>query len=1369
MKKVFVPASAFLFLVAAQPADSAVYKEAGGRVVVEAEHFDARTSNTTDNHHWAIIPDENGKPDAAADPGFSNARGGKYMQTLPDSAGGGQNNNSVAGVNADPHLDFKVQIGNPGRYRLWLRWGGYDGSSDSMYAQILEVKAMGGLGPDWYRYIGNNNGDLASVAWNGSGAPSTDAANNVGGGGGEVPAVWTIAAPGTYTIRLTMREDGGAVDALILQLDSMAPPTQPGPAESETTTGPDTTAPTLTDAQTYGNPSGVAVIFSEAVSPATATNKNNYSVDNGVTVSSAAMGNNNFTVILTTSAIAPGRLFQVTVNGVQDTAATPNTIKANSTFQFLQTDGVIERRAFLGIESANLTAFMAAPTFAANKPDVVDYPSIFEGPVNWANNYGTQFRGYVTAPATGNYTFFLCSDDQSELYLSTDENPANKRLIASETAWSNSRQWQNSGGSSDLAQKRSDQALGPIVLTAGKRYYIEAIQREGGGGDNIAVAWQTPGAPEPADGDSPIPGRYLSAFGATAKAVTIDTQPASQNVFEPGPATFSVVGAGFPPPTDYQWFRNGTPILGATGPSYTLPLTKLSDSGSKFTVQVANGYSRVASSEATLTVTSDTIPPEPTAVGSTISQSKIITVTFNELMDKSSAEVAQNYVFSPGDIKATAASLDASLKTVTVTAGSALSPNVTTTLSMSGVKDYAGNTVAKGAAVKFIVTPVTYQDNILFDKPLGFYRFEETSGAVAKNSGTTGGDGAYYTGDEATPGEGGAPSSPKGTAGPRPPAFAGFDASNRSASFDGAGEWVDTKNRYLNGLRAFSLEYWVLTTDRVNQGNRIGIVGQNDAIEYGYINPTTIQIWTPGGGNLNTTVSFPDNEWHHIATIADGTNLKTYYDGALVGTGGTATSNYGTSTYNVHIGGAGVFDVTGNWFNGNIDEVAIFDKAIPAERIAAHYAAGKQGGLLVKMIDTTPPRPVQVASVNAAYNVVTLSFSEPMDKVSTETAKNYVFTPGNIAASSAVLDAAGTTVTIRTSAALTPSVENTLTLSGLKDQADNTIVAGTNIKFTFTPVTYEANILLDKPLGYYRFEEASGAVAKNSGTTGGDGAYFTGDEASARAGGTPSTAKGAAGPRPPAFVGFDAGNRAASFDGAGEWVDTKNQFLNGLGAFSLEYWVLTNDRANQGNRIGIVGQNDAIEYGFINPTTIQIWTPGGGSLNTTYTFPDNEWHHVATIAEGTSLKTYYDGALVGSGGTATKNYGVSAYNVHIGGAGVFDVTGNWFNGRIDEVAIFDKAIPAERIAAHYKAGTDGGVLLTSGAVTVPGTGGGGTIALNVARSGNTLTISWSPSGGTLQTTTALGGTATVWTDVGTANPATVTLGTGSGFYRVKGP
>jgi plastocyanin len=48
-----------------------------------------------------------------------------------------------------------------------------------------------------------------------------------------------------------------------------------------------------------------------------------------------------------------------------------------------------------------------------------------------------------------------------------------------------------------------------------------------------------------------------------------------------------------------------------------------------------------------------------------------------------------------------------------------------------------------------------------------------------------------------------------------------------------------------------------------------------------------------------------------------------------------------------------------------------------------------------------------------------------------------------------------------------------------------------------------------------------------------------------------------------------------------------------------------------------------------------------------------------------------------------------------------------------------------------------------------------------------LIVSWSPAGGVLQSTPALMGMSTVWTDVGMTNPATLAIGPGSLFFRVK--
>jgi hypothetical protein len=58
--------------------------------------------------------------------------------------------------------------------------------------------------------------------------------------------------------------------------------------------------------------------------------------------------------------------------------------------------------------------------------------------------------GYFYPPTDGDYVFYLCSDDNSQLFLSTDDNPNNKLLIAAETMWSAPRYYTTSDGPSDI-------------------------------------------------------------------------------------------------------------------------------------------------------------------------------------------------------------------------------------------------------------------------------------------------------------------------------------------------------------------------------------------------------------------------------------------------------------------------------------------------------------------------------------------------------------------------------------------------------------------------------------------------------------------------------------------------------------------------------------------------------------------------------------------------------------------------------------------------------------------------------------------------------------------------------------------------------
>jgi hypothetical protein len=59
--------------------------------------------------------------------------------------------------------------------------------------------------------------------------------------------------------------------------------------------------------------------------------------------------------------------------------------------------------------------------------------------------------------------------------------------------------------------------------------------------------------------------------------------------------------------------------------------------------------------------------------------------------------------------------------------------------------------------------------------------------------------------------------------------------------------------------------------------------------------------------------------------------------------------------------------------------------------------------------------------------------------------------------------------------------------------------------------------------------------------------------------------------------------------------------------------------------------------------------------------------------------------------------------------------------------------------------------------------------LTATKSGNNLTIAWTPTGGRLQSTAVLAGAATVWKDEGTTNPATVPISGSALFLRVISP
>lgn len=355
----------------------------------------------------------------------------------------------------------------------------------------------------------------------------------------------------------------------------------------------------------------------------------------------------------------------------------------------------------------------------------VSFLTRFEGPTSWAENYVSRISGFFVPPTTGNYVFFISADDNAELYLSTDDRPANKQLIANESAWSNSRQWTSSGGSSDLDNKRSDMnyvgtwpTFNVITLTAGKRYYIEMLQSEGGGGDNASMTWIREGDPIPANGSLNTDSSVFGVLGKPSKGTPeFTTTPKWPAQLEEGKSyQFAADGivkpAGFNfPPVQIQWQKDGKAIPGATGKSFNLKGVKAADAGT-YSVVLTASSGQTVNSQANLKVVPDTFPPIPMAGALAKGGKQEIGVAFDEDIKIATANVLANYSLSGGKLESIrvvnrpvtgfAPSLGIKEYNSVVLTASGLTAGQTYQLTVKNVEDAKGNKIpAAGTTLSF--------------------------------------------------------------------------------------------------------------------------------------------------------------------------------------------------------------------------------------------------------------------------------------------------------------------------------------------------------------------------------------------------------------------------------------------------------------------------------------------------------------------------------------------------------------------------------------------------------------------------------------------------------------------------------------------
>ncbi len=148
---------------------------------------------------------------------------------------------------------------------------------------------------------------------------------------------------------------------------------------------------------------------------------------------------------------------------------------ADLQLQVIDTGSSVTREVWLGVAGTSVTNI---PT--GLPATVTNSLGTLEGIQDFGDNYGERIRGYLTAPVTGNYYFWIAANSSAELWISNDGEPANKIRRAVVTKPTLPHQW----------NLNRNQRSAWLTLQAGQRYYIEILHKAGAGkGDHWSVGW----------------------------------------------------------------------------------------------------------------------------------------------------------------------------------------------------------------------------------------------------------------------------------------------------------------------------------------------------------------------------------------------------------------------------------------------------------------------------------------------------------------------------------------------------------------------------------------------------------------------------------------------------------------------------------------------------------------------------------------------------------------------------------------------------------------------------------------------------------------------------------------------------------------
>jgi PKD repeat protein len=533
--------------------------------------------------------------------------------------------------------------------------------------------------------------------------------------------------------------------------------------------------------------------------------------------------------------------------------------------------------------------------------------------------------------------------------------------------------------------------------------------------------------------------------------------------------------------------------------------------------------------------------------------------------------------------------------------------------------------------------------------------------------------------------------------------------SNTAVGFNGAE--AATANVDLSGTSQVTLEFWLKWNAYANDDslafeltpnfntNQGGLLVDPNAPEDG--GKFAIGI---GSGSSRNTAYFTRpsaGQWHYYAIVLNsaapaGEQITPYVDGQAVsydktasGTGAGAFAN--SSLYFMSRAASSLFG------KGSLDEVALYNRDLPASTIAQHFGGNSQA-----------PIPSFTSTPNPAQTGQQVSFDGSASKDPDGTIAKYEWD----------LDGNGT---YETNTGSTPSATKVYSTAGtyqvglrVTDNSGNTATTTNVVTVAQSGAGSYANRVLNTAglTNYWRMGDAAG-------TTLADGK-----------GGVTATTLGA-----PTF-GVEGAlpndtDKAVSFNGSSDAAQAALN-LSGTSQLTIEFWLKWDAYANDDklafeftpnfntNPGGFLVDPDAPEEG----GKFAVGIGSGSTRNNVYFERPSEgqWHYYAIVmnanaAAESQITPYVDGKPVAytktASGTGAGNFANSTlYFMSRAGSALFG------NGDLDEVALYNKALPASTVEDHFNG--------TAKVVGEP-PAASFTVSPNPAQSGQQVTLNGSES------------------------------------------